>query len=98
MRYPYQVVHTLSGSGNIKIANRWNMSFSTSYDFNAHKIAQTTMTITRDLHCFTMSCSVCPFGIWKSYNFSIRANSSMLADALKWDKRNNSNNSNVKWY
>lgn len=98
MRYPYRLVHTLSGSGNIKIANRWNMSFSTSYDFDAHKIAQTTMTITRDLHCFTMSCSISPFGQWKSYNFSIRANSSMLADALKWDKRNNSNNSNVKWY
>ncbi len=98
MRYPYRIVHTLSGSGNLKIANRWNMSFSTSYDFDAHKIAQTTMTITRDLHCFTMSCSLSPFGQWKSYNFSIRANSSMLADALKWDKRNNSNNSNVQWY
>ena len=98
MRYPYEIVHTLSASGNLKIANRWNMSFSTSYDFDAHKIAQTTLTITRDLHCFTMSCSVTPFGLWKSYNFSIRANSSMLADALKWDKRNNSNNSNVQWY
>ncbi|MGN0035780.1 MAG: putative LPS assembly protein LptD [Bacteroidaceae bacterium] len=98
MRYPYRIVHTLSGSGNLKIANRWNMTFSTSYDFDAHKIAQTTMTITRDLHCFTMSCSISPVGMWKSYNFSIRANSSMLADALKWDKRNNSNNSNVKWY
>lgn len=98
MRYPYRIVHTLSGSGNIKIANRWNMSFSTSYDFDAHKIAQTTMTVTRDLHCFNMSCSISPFGQWKSYNFSIRANSSMLADALKWDKRNNSANSNVQWY
>lgn len=98
MRYPYRIVHTLSGSGSLKIANRWNMTFSTSYDFDAKRIAQTTMTITRDLHCFTMSCSISPFGMWKSYNFSIRANSSMLADALKWDKRNNSNNSNVKWY
>ncbi len=98
MRYPYRIVHTLSGSGNLKIANRWNMTFSTSYDFEAKRIAQTTMTITRDLHCFNMSCSISPFGIWKSYNFSIRANSSMLADALKWDKRNNSVNSNVKWY
>lgn len=98
MRYPYRIVHTLSGSGSLKISNRWNMTFSTSYDFDAHKIAQTTMTITRDLHCFNMSCSVTPFGQWKSYNFSIRANSSMLADALKWDKRNNSNSSNVQWY
>ncbi len=98
MRYPYRIVHTLSGSGSLKIANRWNMSFSTSYDFDAGKIAQTTLNITRDLHCFTMTCSVTPFGPWKSYNFSIRANSSMLADALKYDKRNNASNSNVRWY
>ncbi|MEG2513936.1 MAG: putative LPS assembly protein LptD, partial [Bacteroidaceae bacterium] len=47
MRYPYMLVHTLSGNGNIKIADKWNFSFSTSYDFDAHEIAQTTCTITR---------------------------------------------------
>ena len=97
MRYPYKMVHTLSGNGNIKISNRWNFTFSTSYDFDAHEIAQTTCTVTRDLHCFTMTCSFSPIGRWKSYNFSIRANSSMVADLLKWDKRSSQSN-NINWY
>ena len=40
----------------------------------------TTLNITRDLHCFNMSCGLV-FGPFTSYNFSIRANSSMLTDA-----------------
>lgn len=96
MRYPYRIDHTLSGSGNVKISNKWAFSFSGSYDFKAKQIAQTTCNITRDLHCWSMTCSLSPFGRWKSYNFSIRANSSMLQD-LKWEQRSNAS-SNIKWY
>lgn len=96
MRYPYKLTHTLNFSGNIKIANRWGFNFSSGYDFNARKMSLTTCSITRDLHCFTMSCSLV-FGPFSTYNFSIRANSSMLADALKWDKRS-STSSNIQWY
>lgn len=96
MRYPYRLDHTLSGSGNVKISNKWAFSFSGSYDFKAKQIAQSTFNITRDLHCWTMTCSLSPFGRWKSYNFSIRANSSMLQD-LKWEQRSNVS-SNIKWY
>lgn len=96
MRYPYRVTHTMNVSGNIKIASRWNFNFATGYDFNAKKISMTTCNISRDLHCFTMTCGLV-FGPYSSYNFSIRANSSMLADALKWDKRSSAN-SNIQWY
>lgn len=96
MRYPYKLTQTLSGSGNIDISDKWKMNFSTSYDFNAHKIATTSINLTRDLHCFTMTCSLVPFGTYKSYNFSIRANSSMLQD-LKYQKQNVAS-SNIKWY
>lgn len=96
MRYPYRVTHTMNVSGNIKIASRWNFNFATGYDFNAKKMSMTTCNISRDLHCFTMTCGLV-FGPFSSYNFSIRANSSMLADALKWDKRS-SVNSNIQWY
>lgn len=96
MRYPYMLTHTLSGGGNVKISNKWAFSFQGSYDFNAHQIAQTTCNITRDLHCWSMTCSLSPFGRYKSYNFSIRANSSMLQD-LKWEQRSSAS-SNIKWY
>ncbi len=96
MRYPYKLTHTLSGSGNIKLSDKWAFNFQGSYDFDAHQIAQTTCNITRDLHCWSMTCSLSPFGIYRSYNFSIRANSSMLQD-LKWEQRSSAS-SNIKWY
>ena len=96
MRYPYKLTHSLSGSGNIKISNKWAFTFSTSYDFDAGEIATTSCNVSRDLHCFTMTCGFTPFGKWKSYNFSIRAKSSLLQD-LKWDQRSSYSN-NVAWY
>jgi lipopolysaccharide assembly outer membrane protein LptD (OstA) len=96
MRYPYKITHTLSGSGNIKISNKWSMNFNASYDFNAKKIAQTVFNITRDLHCFSMSASLSPFGVYKYYNFKISANASILQD-LKWEQRSQTQN-NIRWY
>lgn len=96
MRYPYRYTHNLSASGNVKISNNWAISFNSGYDFEAKEIVQTSFNITRDLHCFSMTASLSPFGYWKYYNFTIRANASILRD-LKWDKRSQTQ-SNIQWY
>lgn len=96
MRYPYSLTHSLNVSGNFKIGSRWNMTYSTGYDLTSKEMSMTTLNITRDLHCFNMSCGLV-FGPFTSYNFSIRANSSMLTDALKWDQRSNTGSA-VTWY
>lgn len=96
MRYPYRYTQNLSASGNIKISNKWAISFNSGYDFEAKKIVQTSFNITRDLHCFSMSASLSPFGQWKYYNFTIRANASILQD-LKWEQRSQTQ-SNIQWY
>ncbi len=96
MRYPYKFTQNLNFSGNIKISDGWNINFSSGYDFDAKEISMSTVNITRDLHCFSMSCGLV-FGRYQSYNFTISANASMLKDALKWDKRS-SYSSNVEWY
>ena len=96
MRYPYKLTHSLNISGNFKIGSRWNMNYSTGYDFTTKELSMTTLNITRDLHCFNMSCGLV-FGPYTSYNFTIRANSSMLTDALKWDQRSNTGSA-VNWY
>ena len=96
MRYPYALTHSLNVSGNVKIGSRWNITYSSGYDFTSKEMSMTTVNITRDLHCFNMSCGLV-FGPFTSYNFSIRANSSMLTDALKWDQRSNTG-SQVTWY
>ncbi len=96
MRYPYKLTQNMNFSGNIKISNKWNMNFSSGWDFDDKQLTTTTMNISRDLHCFNMSCGVV-LSPYTSYNFSIRANSAMLADALKYDQRSSSGG-NVDWY
>ena len=96
MRYPYSFTQTLNASGYVRIADGWNISFASGYDFNRHEISMTTMSLSRDLHCFNMSASVV-LKPYTSFNFTFRATASELADALKWDKRS-SYSTNVEWY
>lgn len=96
MRYPFSFTQTLNASGYIRIAEGWNISFSSGYDFEWHKLSMTTMSLSRDLHCFEMSASVV-LKPYSSFNFTFRARASELADALKWEKRS-SYSSNVEWY
>ena len=96
MRYPYKLTQNMNFSGNIKISNKWNMNFSSGWDFDDKELTTTTMNISRDLHCFSMSCGIV-LKPYTSYNFSIRANSAMLADALKYDQRSSAGG-NVDWY
>ena len=96
MRYPYKFTQTLNFSGNIRLSDGWNVSFSSGYDFENKKISMTTASLGRDLHCFNMSCSVV-LSPYTSYNFSFRCNAATLTDALKYDKRSSYSNA-VQWY
>ena len=96
MRYPYKFTQTLNFSGNVRIADGWNINFSSGYDFNYKKISMTVINLSRDLHCFSMSCSmvVSPY---TSFNFMFAAKASTLADALRYRKQS-SYSSNIEWY
>lgn len=96
MRYPYKFTQNLNFSGNIRISDGWNISFTSGYDFDYKKLSMTTASLARDLHCFSMSCSVV-ITPYTSYNFSFRCNAATLTDALKYDKRSSYSNS-VRWY
>lgn len=96
MRYPYKFTQNLNMSGYIRISDGWNISFSSGYDFDQHKMSMTTASLQRDLHCFNMSCSVV-LAPYTSYNFSFRCNAATLTDALKYDKRSGYSNA-VQWY
>ena len=96
MRYPYKFTQNLNISGNLRLSDGWNISFSSGYDFDNKKISMTTASLSRDLHCFSMTCSVV-LAPYASYNFSFRCNASTLTDALKYDKRSSYSNA-VQWY
>ena len=77
--------HNLSFSASIGLGKGWKASTSLSYDVNAKKLAYSSINVSRDLHCWSMSASFVPFGPFKSYTFHIGVNASMLKD-LKYDK------------
>ena len=96
MVYPYEFTQSLNFHGNIRLSDGWNISFNSGYDFEYKKISMTTASLSRDLHCFNMSCTV-NLAPYTSYNFSFRCNASTLTDALKYDKRSSYSNA-VQWY
>lgn len=96
LEYKGKWTQNLSFSGSIRPTKNWNFTMSASYNFDLHKIAYMNCTISRDLHCFTMSASFVPVGPYKSYTFNIAVKSSLLKD-LKLDKRSSTSNG-VKWY
>jgi hypothetical protein len=79
---------TLSFSGNVTLTAKWALNFNSSYDFEAKKIAYTSGTITRDLHCWQMSFNFSPFGAQKFYFFKINVKSATLQDKKKKKKKN----------
>ena len=83
--YKMEFRHNLSFSASIGLGSGWKASTSLSYDVNAKKLSYTSINVTRDLHCWSMSANFVPFGPYKSYTFHIGVNASMLAD-LKYDK------------
>lgn len=96
MDYKGKFYQNLSISGSIRPTKNWNFTMSMSYNFDAKKIAYMNCSITRDLHCFTMTASFVPVGPYKSYNFHIAVKSSLLKD-LKYDKRSSQTNG-IQWY
>ncbi len=95
MDFNGKFTQNLSVSGNIRPTKNWNFSMSCSYDFQAHKIAYMNCNISRDMHCFTMSCSIIPVGMYKSFNFNVAVKSSLLKD-IKYDKQSSRLNG-INW-
>ncbi|MCK5704931.1 MAG: LPS-assembly protein LptD, partial [Cyclobacteriaceae bacterium] len=80
------IIQALTFSGSITFTEKWNMSFSSGFDFQNFEFTQTNFNITRDLHCWQMNFSWTPFGRYQSYYLTINAKSSLLQD-LKVNKQ-----------
>lgn len=83
--FNYGLTHSLMFSGSIQPTKNWSFNFNASYDFIAKKIANMTVGISRDMHCWSLSANAIPFGPYRSYSINIGVKSSLLQD-VKWDK------------
>ncbi len=97
MEYSGKLTHNFGMSGSLQPTKNWNFTFNTDYNFDLKKFTNINCTLTRNLHCWTMSASFIPIGPYKSYNFVIRANSSMLQD-LKYEQRSSPYDRGMDWY
>jgi LptD protein len=80
------VVQTLSFNASVNLTQNWRIQAFSGYDFQAKGVSITTFSIFRDLHCWELSLSATPFGIYRSYFLQVYVKASMLQD-LKLQKR-----------
>ena len=77
---------SLMASGNIELAPRWKVGFSSGYDFVQKGVTFTQLRFERDLESWRMSFNWVPFGANTYWGFFIGISSSILSD-IKYDKR-----------
>jgi hypothetical protein len=97
MEYKRELTHNVGIRGTISLTSKWNLSAGMSYDFNQDEVTYSTISVSRNLHCWNMSANIVPFGIYKSYNFIIQVSSDLFADALKYEQRSDYSYDN-HWY
>jgi lipopolysaccharide export system protein LptA len=83
---PVKITQTLQFSGDLSLSEKWKITFNSGYHFETEKFTQTTITVARDLHCWTMNLNWIPFGYYTQYYFTIRVKASVLQD-LKMERR-----------
>jgi hypothetical protein len=81
-----QINQSVNFSGQLKLTDKWDMNMNTNFDIQAMKFSFTNFSVSRSLHCWSMSFNFVPFGDRKSYSFNLAASSSILQD-LKISKQ-----------
>lgn len=77
---------TLGVQGNIQLTRKMSVQAQSGWDFTAMKMTTTQFSFRYDLHCFNISVSWVPSGMYQSYSFLISANAAALADLLRFKK------------
>ena len=83
--YKKNVTQTVSFNGSLTITPKTGITFQGGYDIKANKLTTSSISISRDLHCWQMSFSWIPFGFHRSWSFNIGVKAASLSD-LKYDK------------
>ncbi len=84
-----QTFQTLSMNGDVKLTEKWAMTFTTGWDFVLNAPSLTNIGLTRNLHCWEASFNWTPIAQnlrGGNYNFELRVRSAMLKD-LKLSRR-----------
>ncbi|WP_426059671.1 putative LPS assembly protein LptD [Hymenobacter sp. B1770] len=79
-RPPLLALHTVGGTGSVKLTPNLRLSGNFSYDLASQTFVYPNVTFLRDLHCWQITGTWIPFGQLRGYGFTIAAKSSLLQD------------------
>jgi len=91
-----ELTHNFGLSGSIQPTKNWNFRFSASYDFDNKKIAYSSFSLSRNLHCWAISANFVPMGPYKFFYVKLSASSQLLQD-LKYEERKRSSSRDPEW-
>ena len=83
--YRKNITQTVGFNGSVNLTPKTGITFQGGYDIKTRKLTTSSVSITRDLHCWQMSFSWIPFGYHRSWSFNIGVKAASLSD-LKYDK------------
>jgi len=66
--------------GDFNFSPKWKMGGNMFYDVTTNKLANVTMFVTREMHCWQLSINITPVGLYPSFNISIFPKSGILRD------------------
>jgi len=75
-----RITNSLNVSGDLSLSEKWKIAFRSGYDFSRKDFTMTNFTVSRDLHCWELNLGWTPFGVYTSYDFTIRVKSALLQD------------------
>ena len=84
-RLEHDLIQTITLSGNVKITDKFSINFGTGFDIQAKEFTITTISFSRDLHCWEMGFYWVPFGYRTQWNFHLRVKSSIF-QSMKVEK------------
>lgn len=67
-------------NGSFNLTSKWNFSANGFFDIDTKKLQSFQMSINRDMHCWQLSISVTPVGLYRFFSFSISPKSPLLQD------------------
>ena len=76
----YSRTSSLSSQLSFNLTEKWQISTSASYDFVSKKHYIPYVSVTRDLHCWSMSFEWNPMGIREGYRFELKVKAPQLQD------------------
>ena len=77
----FKSVQTIQTNGDLSFTKRWKIVGSVNFDVKTVKVTYTTLTLTRDMHCWYLAFNWIPIGGNQSFLFSLRSTSNMFKDA-----------------